>query len=709
MLRLFYLCSAFLILLTGCEPVEDPDEKNKPPEVTINAGNLSIVGGEPVEVSATATDSDGSIVSYQWTHNASINITLTDEETQTVTINTPTVNSTSQFTLTVMVTDDKGGKTSSEITVSVTQTNNENQPPSVSIDGGDSTVTGGQSIQVSATASDSDGRITGYEWEHDANMNVTLTNADTNTVTVNTPAVNSNEQFTLTVTVTDDQGARTSSEITISVTRPMNENQPPTVSINNGNLSVIGGRQVQVTATATDSDGTINRYNWQHNASINVMLTNANSKTVTVITPAVNAASEFTLTVTVTDDEGATANDNIKIKVTDDNTSTAVIWPNEHSSTNGDQWLRDNHDRITELRPAVLVVDMDLNIPDARSNEVSQKYAHAFAESTRFHGYKNPDSPARVNPQIKKIVHMKAKDADYIRRNFGTNAEKMGKMAPLFTQQFADYIGWKDPENPNRNMTLCELFERGFINEYWSHGLPTAIFETQSHQQVYNDKMQPIPGRFNDCANGCVDLGQAAKQCKVTMRFSFVNPRRGTGCDVHGHGHMMENMGHSLPELKKMNDRFWGHNIQEYYPNLTNFRHWGYCEYNGPECFEFPTPTSVRNTSTGTKGSFHQENWGKICGQVHFSPNSGGHYDYNDSVKVANSCENYGMGNGENGEDKRTLYNYDTVSAVDRDPRYSDCGGGWQMYLRQSMPGYKTKARNSDGTPMRNWWPYLYY
>jgi hypothetical protein len=38
-----------------------------------------------------------------------------------------------------------------------------------------------------------------------------------------------------------------------------------------------------------------------------------------------------------------------------------------------------------------------------------------------------------------------------------------------------------------------------------------------------------------------------------------------------------------------------------------------------------------------------------------------------------------------------------------------DCGGHGTSYLYQSFPSYGTTAKNDDGTPMHNWWPYLFY
>ena len=38
-----------------------------------------------------------------------------------------------------------------------------------------------------------------------------------------------------------------------------------------------------------------------------------------------------------------------------------------------------------------------------------------------------------------------------------------------------------------------------------------------------------------------------------------------------------------------------------------------------------------------------------------------------------------------------------------------DCGGHGTTYLYQNFPGPNTKSTNDDGTPMRNWWVYLFY
>jgi hypothetical protein len=65
------------------------------------------------------------------------------------------------------------------------------------------------------------------------------------------------------------------------------------------------------------------------------------------------------------------------------------------------------------------------------------------------------------------------------------------------------------------------------------------------------------------------------------------------------------------------------------------------------------------------------------------------------------------MRDGTGGEDKYEIYTYNTITSVDR--ALGSCGGGWQTYWRQSMPGLGNTAIRSDGAPMDNWWPMLFY
>ncbi|HEX4448746.1 MAG TPA: hypothetical protein VH044_18515 [Polyangiaceae bacterium] len=76
-------------------------------------------------------------------------------------------------------------------------------------------------------------------------------------------------------------------------------------------------------------------------------------------------------------------------------------------------------------------------------------------------------------------------------------------------------------------------------------------------------------------------------------------------------------------------------------------------------------------------------------------------------------CEHYGMRGGmpdAMAGDLLAGYSSDMASVAALTTQYGDdgCGGGWQIYYRQSIPGLHNLARAVDGSPMKNWWPFLF-
>jgi hypothetical protein len=107
---------------------------------------------------------------------------------------------------------------------------------------------------------------------------------------------------------------------------------------------------------------------------------------------------------------------------------------------------------------------------------------------------------------------------------------------------------------------------------------------------------------------------------------------------------------------------------------------------------------------------------------VHFPANATTQYETTGDVNVATSCENYGLHNGAGGKDLTTPYTNAMVAAkygegTRLDNGFdnfangvaSDCGAEQPTYIFGSMPGLGTTATFTDGTPMHNWWVYLFY
>ena len=99
------------------------------------------------------------------------------------------------------------------------------------------------------------------------------------------------------------------------------------------------------------------------------------------------------------------------------------------------------------------------------------------------------------------------------------------------------------------------------------------------------------------------------------------------------------------------------------------------------------------------------------CGNVSFPPNATGESIQTGDVTVLTSCENYGLHNGAAGADLTTPYTNQLAAAdyANSANVATDCGGTQPTYMLASMPGLGTSALAADGTPMRNWWVYLFY
>jgi len=94
--------------------------------------------------------------------------------------------------------------------------NSENVAPSVEA-GNEQTVTAGDSVNLSATASDSDGSINSYLWTQTSGASVTLSNADTASASFTAPNVTSKTTLVFSITVTDNNGATAQDNVTVII------------------------------------------------------------------------------------------------------------------------------------------------------------------------------------------------------------------------------------------------------------------------------------------------------------------------------------------------------------------------------------------------------------------------------------------------------------------------------------------------------------
>lgn len=295
---LLSLSSAFLLSLATVS-----SHASTPPTVSVSGGDRTVsdsdgVSGETVTLSASASDSDGSISEIQWFDGStdigtgsSISVRLSD----------------GSHSISVIAIDDAGDSSEGWATITVLAPA-ANTAPSVSIDGGNRAVrdadgVAGETVSMTATASDSDGTIATIRWYLSGSLVGTGTTADI--------ALNDGENV-VTVTVTDDDGAGASTSATITVRAVGVVNQKPVISNVNYSAEIAdsdlkAGETTDLSITATDSDGSIASIAWRVNDSTTL--------TGSSVSAALTDGSN-TVVVTVTDNEGATASQTLAITVT---------------------------------------------------------------------------------------------------------------------------------------------------------------------------------------------------------------------------------------------------------------------------------------------------------------------------------------------------------------------------------------------------------
>ncbi|MCW3094086.1 MAG: hemagglutinin protein [Ferruginibacter sp.] len=379
-------------------------------------------------------------------------------------------------------------------------------------------------------------------------------------------------------------------------------------------------------------------------------------------------------------------------------------WPNKKSHTNSDTWLIKNHEKIKTLNPRLIVIDFYNKRPEAYCREFVDKVIRAFAEGSRYHGFKDSSALPQLVYNLKKYINLRDSSGRDISDKRPHHTDGTFDEAALFGDEFAQYLGYRDPGNASW-LRLGELFDKGIINECWIVA-PNTLYEVQGRTRKYDSSFR-FKGAYNECLNACYSFGEAGKRTSVTIRLGEINVDRGVGCATHAFGHALERMAlGDIPYFGKVAGRFFNFNLDTRYgaPFDTQYP----CPYyvTPPECFNYSgqTITTVNNHLKG----WTFKNWGEGCGNIHFPINAKFQYDYNSPQTVMCGCENYGKKNGADGADAQNAYNTDIVKQW-KTSAYSDCGGEYVMYLRQNMPGYNSGTIGDDGKPMKSWWPFYFY
>ncbi len=241
---------------TGADTIYVTVTNQKPVvSITSPANNSSKTVGLPFTITATASDPDGTVASVSFYHNGVL--ITTDATSPYSAIWSPTA--TGNVILKAVATDNFGTTGADSITLVIAP----NQAPIVTITqpANNSSQSINQPVTITATATDPDGTVTKVEFFNGTTLLFTDTQAPYS-YSWSPPAAGI---YTLTAKATDNANQVGSASVTITVV----PNQSPLVQITSptGLTSFFAGIPINIQATASDQDGTVNSVTFLINGS----------------------------------------------------------------------------------------------------------------------------------------------------------------------------------------------------------------------------------------------------------------------------------------------------------------------------------------------------------------------------------------------------------------------------------------------------------
>ncbi len=272
----------------------------------VNAGkDLLIVLPEQknvVTLNGSATDSDGKIISYQWTQESGTKTVMTNVETSALTVSNLQKG---QYTFRLTAKDNSGASAFDEVKIVVEEIENilpvVQLEPEISV-----TLLQTDTLKISGNIFDEDGKIVSYDWTQEAGPSANMVNAQTESLLVTGLDAGA---YTFRVTIKDNRGGSAFDEIVVNVKKP---NLPPTAIAGNNFEIELPQISAVLEGSGKDADGSIVSYQWKQMAGLPVSIENPRHRICDV---SGFTEGSYTFCLVVTDNEGAKAIDELKIDV----------------------------------------------------------------------------------------------------------------------------------------------------------------------------------------------------------------------------------------------------------------------------------------------------------------------------------------------------------------------------------------------------------
>ena len=365
--------------------------RNIAPSVSLTSpvSTAKYIGPTTITMSADAADADGTIRKVQFYNGITLLKTVYTAPYTYSWTDVPAGN----YTITAKATDDKDtATTSASVTVVVLP----NVPPSVSLTSPVSTAKyiGPTTITMAAAAADADGTISKVQFYNGITLLKTVYTAPYTYSWTSVPAGN----YTITAKATDDKGSATTS-VAVAVT--VLQNVAPVVTITSPltNSSYNGLAKINMSASATDIDGTISKVNFYNGTTLLKTVYTAPYTYSWIDVP----AGKYTITAKATDNKGAiTTSDSVVVSVLQISLAlrSSTVTPSSFSADT-----------------SKTLVPMQMNLLNMQSEQVSIKLAPNPASNTVYVSGKglpqNKEftiSVISMNGTVLKTIHANTSD-----------------------------------------------------------------------------------------------------------------------------------------------------------------------------------------------------------------------------------------------------------------------------------------------------------
>jgi gliding motility-associated-like protein len=282
-----------------------PEPPNQPPIVDAGTDVTLTLPNNQTTLNASATDADGTIVSYHWNLlSGPPTITLSDVDQPVLDVSNLVAGT---YSFELVVADNRGATITDEVKVFV---NAQNLPPLASA-GVDKNITlPVSSVTITGTSSDPDGTVASRLWEQVSGPNTAVIASETTNATLVSGLIQGIYIFK--ITVTDDDNVSTTDDVRVTV-NPAPPNTPPVANAGPDLEITLPVNSVSITGSGTDANGTIASYLW---SQVGGPSTAAHTSfTQAAITWSDLVAGTYIFRLTVTDNGGAKGQKDVNVKV----------------------------------------------------------------------------------------------------------------------------------------------------------------------------------------------------------------------------------------------------------------------------------------------------------------------------------------------------------------------------------------------------------